>query len=227
MSGRRKLQRGCLGHGHFPAIGSLCSEPAGGGRPRCRTRDLLHIINARHGAQSQAMLGALPQVSKPTADELAAPDAPQGQEWSAVKSSNYMRDLVELWGFEPQTSCMPCTLRPPLGVAWRGPAWRPPAPSVAGCRLASLHVGSPLGSQNSLAPLIFDDPYGKPTAAAPRAGGCRTPGPTLARMPPGVKHSGNGVPWPGVPLDRSAAVLRYAVRAPARGGRQHHGNSGT
>jgi hypothetical protein len=52
------------------------------------------------------MLGALPQVSKPTADELAAglaaPDAPQGQEWTAVKSSNYMRDLVELWGFEPR-----------------------------------------------------------------------------------------------------------------------------
>ena len=76
ISGRvkrpRKLQRGCLGRGHFPATGSLCSESAGGGRPQCRTRDLLHIINARHGAQSQAMLGALPQVSKPTADELAA-----------------------------------------------------------------------------------------------------------------------------------------------------------
>jgi hypothetical protein len=46
------------------------------------------------------MLGALPQVSTPTADELAAglaaADAPQGQEWPAVKSSNYGRGLVEL-----------------------------------------------------------------------------------------------------------------------------------
>jgi GNAT superfamily N-acetyltransferase len=41
------------------------------------------------------------------AARLAPPDAPQGQEWSAVKSSNYVRDLVELWGFEPLASCMP------------------------------------------------------------------------------------------------------------------------
>jgi hypothetical protein len=58
------------------------------------------------------MLGALPQVSTPTAVELAAADAPQRQEWSAVKCSNYLRDLVELWGFEPQTSCMPCNADP-------------------------------------------------------------------------------------------------------------------
>jgi len=43
---------------------------------------------------------------------------------------------VELWGFEPQASCMPCTLQPSPGVAGRRLAWRSPAASVAVCGLA-------------------------------------------------------------------------------------------
>ena len=41
-------------------------------------------------------------------------------------------------------------------VALRGVHLRLPWLHVAWHRLASLHVGSPLGSQNSLAPLIFE-----------------------------------------------------------------------
>src|SRR6266567_6097337 len=47
---------------------------------------------------------------------------------------------VELWGFEPQTSCMPCTLQTSLGVAGRRLVWRSPAASVAGRGLASPGV---------------------------------------------------------------------------------------
>jgi hypothetical protein len=47
----------------------------------------LHIINARHGAQSQAMLGALPQASKPTADELDS--APYEQAARAFRQHGY------------------------------------------------------------------------------------------------------------------------------------------
>src|SRR6266567_5655776 len=43
---------------------------------------------------------------------------------------------VELWGFEPLASCMPCTLQTSLGVAGRRLVWRSPAASVAGRGLA-------------------------------------------------------------------------------------------
>ena len=44
-----------------------------------------------------------------------------------------------------------------LGVALRGAHLRLPWLRVAWSRLVSLHICSPLGSQNSLAPLMFDD----------------------------------------------------------------------
>jgi hypothetical protein len=44
---------------------------------------------------------------------------------------------VELRRLELRTSCMPYTLQPPPGVAWRGPVRRSPAASVAGRGLAS------------------------------------------------------------------------------------------
>src|SRR6266487_6072712 len=70
--------------------------------------------------------------------------------------------LVELWGFEPQTSCMPCTLRPSPDVAGRGLMWRSPAASVAGRGLAWPGDGARwlptwLPGQ-SLAPLKSGDP---------------------------------------------------------------------
>ena len=89
-----------------------------------------------------------------------------------------------------------------LHVALRGVHLRIPWLYVAWRRLASLHVGSPLGSQNSLAPLIFDDPYGKP--ARLRFGRRRTPAPTLARMPLGVN--------PLATAYRGLACLSIALR---------------
>ena len=47
---------------------------------------------------------------------------------------------VELWGFEPQTSCMPYKLRPSPHVAVCRPAWSSPAASVAVRGLASPGV---------------------------------------------------------------------------------------
>jgi hypothetical protein len=65
------------------------------------------------------MLGALPQVSKPTAVELAAglaaADAPQGQEWSAVKSSNYACDLGQVFTFGFELREEPLIVVPPTG----------------------------------------------------------------------------------------------------------------
>ena len=80
-----------------------------------------------------------------------------------LKSGSDLGKRVELWGFEPQTSCMPCTLQLSLGVAGRGPVWRSPAASVAGRGLMSPGVAPrwlPAWlPANSLAPLMFDDPY--------------------------------------------------------------------
>ncbi|SRR6266542_1607053 len=84
--------------------------------------------------------------------------------------------LVELWGFEPQTSCMPYTLRPSPGVAGRGPMWCSPAASVAGRGLAWLGV-CPRWlltwlPGNSLAPLISMALTLASRADTPATGGC-------------------------------------------------------
>jgi hypothetical protein len=143
---------------------SSCPEPAAGGL-RCRTRDLLHILNARHGAQSRVIPGALPQVSKPTADELAArlapPDAPQGRNGQRLR----VRIMcVTSWSYGDSNpwplACHTNSARRHmwLDVALRGAHLRLPWLYVAWRRLVSLHVGSPPGSQNSLAPLTFEAP---------------------------------------------------------------------
>jgi hypothetical protein len=56
-----------------------------------------------------------------------------------------------------------------LDVALRGSHLRLPWLSVAWRGLVSLHVGSPLGSQNSLAPLIFEAPATRATPGQPPA----------------------------------------------------------
>ena len=81
---------------------------------RCRTRDLLHIIIGQLGAERRIILGS-PQVGKLTANRLAA-KMPFKCPSKAVSGSLSHRfcvrimcmTWVELWGFEPQTSCMPC-----------------------------------------------------------------------------------------------------------------------
>jgi hypothetical protein len=110
------------------------------------------------------MLGALPQVSKPTADELAAGLALQ----MPLRGRNGQRLRVRIkrvtwWSYGDSNprplACHAHSARRHmwLYMALRGVHLRLPWLHVAWRRLVSLHVGSPPGSQNSLAPLMFED----------------------------------------------------------------------
>src|SRR6266516_1958257 len=129
-------------------------------------------------------------------------------------------------GFEPQTSCMPCTLRPSPHVAERGPAWSSPAASVAVCgwrRLAPLHVGSRLGSQNSLAPLMFEDsatpPCGADLIAWPQTIGSAGDRAIQVRLPGGSDGDEVSVdPAASASARRSAGIseVRMSFPSPSR-----------
>ena len=68
---------------------------------------------------------------------------------------------MELWGFEPQTSCMPYTFRPLPDSAGQGPAWCSPAATLAVRRPAWPDTGRrwlPTWLPRiSLASLMFDN----------------------------------------------------------------------
>jgi hypothetical protein len=51
---------------------------------------------------------ANPQVGKPSCARPRSQSATQWQKPTLDKCSKYAHDLVELRGFEPRTSCMPC-----------------------------------------------------------------------------------------------------------------------
>jgi hypothetical protein len=75
-----------------------------------RTRELLHIANAQHGAGSRAVLvsSAGQQADSGTIWPQNCPsNAPEGQIQSPAEHSKYARDLVELRRLELRTSCMP------------------------------------------------------------------------------------------------------------------------
>src|SRR6266704_1178863 len=117
---------------------------------------------------------ALPLVREPPVDRNCPSDSPSERDGHRLGIRIMRMTWVELWEFEPQTSCMPCTLRLSPHVAGRGPVWSSPAASVAACGLASPGVAPrwlPTWlPANSLAPLTSDDPYAfghssKPTFA--------------------------------------------------------------
>jgi hypothetical protein len=83
--------------------------------PGIRTLDLLHIINARHGTESRAILSS--RAGQVALQRAGRPEsAPQGQKCRSMIVRKYAYDLVELWGFEPQTSCMPSAGSPSTGA---------------------------------------------------------------------------------------------------------------
>jgi hypothetical protein len=88
--------------------GACWGRPASDAEPGTSCTSSMRDMTLRTGPCSGSPAGQQADGGR-AGNKTGPPDAPQGQEWSAVKCSNSMCDLVELWGFEPQTSCMPCS----------------------------------------------------------------------------------------------------------------------